>query len=441
MVAGRHATEDIAVTAHDTGSCASLLADAEGPVVAQVGSATVPALLAAARDRGRSLWLVPRDETSATLDALVARTQAATVIGEKAPEHRITGRALVAGRYLYAQSDHSAPVPRQETDEPGVGLVTSGSTGEPRGVWRSWSALLLEARTVAAELRVGEHGSSVICAAPLSHAYGLVLGLLAAEVTEARPVLLEQTMTGTRMLQLAERYRAGVLVAVPAQYARMRRRSATVVAPELLAVCVSAGSTLTPQVRDSFAVSFGRAITNHYGTTASGSIAVSPGAATQGCIGSPYRGVDIARDDDGQLLVRTPWSADPARAEPTGDIGSWDGQSWHVSGRTTDQININGRKTTRARIEAVIATSPQVTDVAVEVLVSSAQVPLIVAFVAAGNDEAVSGAAEVCRAQLPPFARPKRFVRVASIPRSERGKLLRHRLPPLPDSLQGAAPS
>lgn len=439
VVAGLGDADDVTVGPAEYDMARQLLASTAGPVVARVESALVPLLADAARSLDRTLWLVPHDETDETCLSVTTAVGARTLlVGAGGLDAPASGRtARLAGTSLRVTTHDCAPSPDAPTPPvagTGLGMITSGSTAEPRHVLRAWDRLEQEARTVAAALSFPGPGASVVCAAPLSHAYGFVVGCLGALVSESRLVVLPRTVTGNRVAALATRYRAEVFVAVPAQYARMRRAASEPLDGGLLRVCVSAGAPLPPAVQESFTASFGRRITNHYGTTTSGSIARTEGPEPPDCVGIPYPGVRMRTDPgSGEIVADAPWSAAGDGGEATGDLGHAEGERWFVDGRLADQVNIHGRKTTRTRIESVIASCPGVADTAVDVVRTSTGDGWVVAFVAAEDAAEAAGLAAsvsaACRNALPSFARPKRVVLVPSIPRTERGKLRRDRLP------------
>jgi acyl-CoA synthetase (AMP-forming)/AMP-acid ligase II len=85
---------------------------------------------------------------------------------------------------------------------PGLVLLTSGSTGVPRPVYRGTSSLIAAGSALAGALCVPED-AGVIAALPLDRAYGLNTGLMVATVLQ-RPVgLLERFVHGD-MLSLCQ---------------------------------------------------------------------------------------------------------------------------------------------------------------------------------------------------------------------------------------------
>jgi acyl-coenzyme A synthetase/AMP-(fatty) acid ligase len=338
-------------------------------------------------------------------------------------EDPVNGPELAGHRLRVDVHTEMAPV----IDGGGVGLITSGSTDEPRLVLRGWDLLLREANTVALALGLHVGGDALICAAPLSHAYGFVVGYLGAAVTGNRLILLRHTMTGTRVAATAAQFAAHGLIAVPAQYAWLRH-SSDPLKSDLLTTCVSAGAPLPPVIRESFEASFGRSIINHYGTSTSGSVARTGTDAPVDCVGTPYPGVRIRTDQDGQVVVSAPWSAAGPDGEPTGDLGSMEDGRLFLHGRLVDQVNVHGRKTSRSRIESVILSCPGVRDAAVDVHRTGAADDAIVAYVVGASEEVVAAVSATCQEGLPSFAWPKRIIRVAAIPRTERGKLRRDQL-------------
>jgi O-succinylbenzoic acid--CoA ligase len=97
--------------------------------------------------------------------------------------------------------------------------------------------------------------------------------------------------------------------------------------------------------------------------------------------------------------------------------------SLHVLGRLDAVINTGGEKVDPAAVEAAIRATALVRDVAVIGVPDAAWGEIVVAVIAGAADGVEKILAERLRAALPAPARPKRWVRVAALPRNGAGKL------------------
>ncbi|WP_131110691.1 class I adenylate-forming enzyme family protein [Sulfuricystis thermophila] len=153
--------------------------------------------------------------------------------------------------------------------------------------------------------------------------------------------------------------------------------------------------------------------------------------------GRPLPGVRVRLSEAGTLEVATP--ARMAGYLNEADVGEWiatrdlaridaDG---HVTilGRVDDVLNSAGVKVHPLEVEARLAACPGVRAAAVTGLSDPVWGDLIAAAFEGDADEAAVEA--WCRAQLPSTRRPRRFLRVARLPRLASGKLDRRALPSL----------
>jgi long-chain acyl-CoA synthetase len=115
---------------------------------------------------------------------------------------------------------------------------------------------------------------------------------------------------------------------------------------------------------------------------------------------------------DAQGFVRT---GDHARLDSEGFV-------W-IEGRSSDLINRGGNKVFPDQVEEVLRLVPGVVDVAVVGRSDErlGQVPVAVVV----GDASADSLERACRAELAPYKVPVAFERVAFLPRSEVGKILR----------------
>ncbi len=160
------------------------------------------------------------------------------------------------------ESDPPAPVAPGRTI-----ILTSGTTGSPRGVPRAQTGGVGPAVALLSVLPL-RTGETTVIAAPLFHAWGfghLALGLLLGST-----VVLRRRFDPVATLEAVARHRASVLVAVPVMLQRMldlpeaTRRSFDT---SSLRTVVVSGSSLPGGLAPRFMDAFGDVLYNLYGST------------------------------------------------------------------------------------------------------------------------------------------------------------------------------
>lgn len=258
------------------------------------------------------------------------------------PPARAAVLAAVRPTVIATTSDENRVDGGKVHDGDAVVVTTSGSTGEPKAVVLTHTAVRSSALAVHERLGV-EHGDTWFACLPPSHVGGL-------------SVVLRSIVTGTRLITAPsfseQAYRdaahdgANLVSLVATALAR--------VDPSLYRTIVLGGSR-PPTDRPSHVVTT-------YGMTETGSGVVYDGV--------PLRGVEVDIRD-GVIHLRCPMQLDrylnaPSPVDPdgwlrTGDIGHWlaDGRL-HVEGREGDLIISGGENVWPEAVEAVIRTMPGV---------------------------------------------------------------------------------
>ena len=115
----------------------------------------------------------------------------------------------------------------------------------------------------------------------------------------------------------------------------------------------------------------------------------------------------------------------------TGDRGRLDDDGFlHVDGRIKDTIVTGGENVAAAEVEEALIAHPAVSDAAVVGRPDPEWGEAVTAFVVVdGDDPGDSELATWCRERLAGYKVPRAIVRVAELPRTASGKLLKGRLP------------
>lgn len=321
----------------------------------------------------------------------------------------------------------------------GVALVvpTSGSSGEPKGVELSHSALEASARAYAARLGTSG-GERWLCCLPLSHIGGLGI-LVRSRLAGTAPVVLDRFDAEAVS---AERD-ATLISLVPTTLIRLLDAGADL--SRWSAVLIG-GAGLAPGQRQR-ALDSGVRLVQTYGMT----------ETCGGCNfdGLPLDGVDMKVLDE-QIFVRGPVLMDGYRLQPeltgralkdgwfaTADRGRIGPEGrLEVLGRVDDVIVTGGEKVDPEEVEAVLRTHPGIADAAVAGVPDPEWGQAVAALVVPAGNGPVPGPAEVrsfLAVSLAPFKAPKRVVAAERIPRTASGKVRRPAVRQLLEAPEGGA--
>ena len=318
--------------------------------------------------------------------------------------------------------------------------LTSGTTSAPRAIRFRAEHLLADAAHICAGmgLTADDVNFGVI---PFSHSYGMSNLLL--------PLLTH----GVRLVASADRMPRAVLDGLAATGATVfpgtpvffQKMAELEQLPPLsaLRLCISAGAPLPGAAAERFNAKFGRKIHVFYGASECGGISYDASDELRfedGFVGPPLPGVEIVQEGEGAgpVTVRSAAVGDgywPADADPAlgggafvpGDLVRRTARGLYLAGRTSDVINVAGRKLNPLEVEARIAACPGVAQVVVFGVPSALRGEEAVACVAGAGLEAAA-VQRFCHETLSPWQVPRAVWIVAEIPVNERGKISRRAL-------------
>jgi acyl-CoA synthetase (AMP-forming)/AMP-acid ligase II len=246
--------------------------------------------------------------------------------------------------------------------------LTSATTGKPRLVAFTASQLMADCDNIVQTmgLRADWPNLAVIS---LAHSYGfsnLILPLLLHGI----PLILVGSGLPEALRQAAESRDAVTLAAVPALWQTWHEAGAI---PRNVRLAISAGAPLPLTLEKAVLDARDLKLHNFYGSSECGGIAYDGSdevRADSSCVGTPLHNVKVQTADDGCVEIHsaavgeTYWpEAGPELASGvfrTSDVGQLKNGAVYLSGRSTDQINVAGRKVLPETIEAVLSAHPQV---------------------------------------------------------------------------------
>lgn len=231
-----------------------------------------------------------------------------------------------------------------------VTFYTSGSSGKPKAVTRSFEALLREAQVWEALFGERMGRAEVIGTVPHHFIYGAIFRIL-WPLWAGRPF---DAMPFADGHALSARFKQGgefVLVSSPSLLQRMPVEEIRTLAG--LREIFSSGSLLEAPVAQlwDFPVEV-------YGSTETGGIAWRR-QEVAGTPWTPLSGVKLSMKDDGTLLVRSPYVA--PGGEQTSDLVRFVGEGrFELLGRADRIAKVEGRRVSLAELEALAEAHPAV---------------------------------------------------------------------------------
>lgn len=333
--------------------------------------------------------------------------------------------------------DRRSPrAPRRADPEWGAVKLSSGTTGEPRGIAVASAALAADEAQLAATMGLSADDRA-LAAIPLAHSYGFSSLALPA-LTRGTPLVFPADRAPLAPLAAAEAHGATFFPTVPAWLGAYVRLNAPPPLAASVRLVISAGAPLPAEVAAAFRARTGRPVHVFYGASESGGITFDRAgdAAERGTVGRAVDGVDLAVDpSSGRLRVRSAAVAagylpdDAAELEDgaflTGDLAELVGGEVRLRGRADDWVLVRGKNVNPREVETTLREIPGVVDAAV----FGADGPdgprsVLRAIVAAPTgDLDYARVLSHCRARLAEYKVPRSVVLVAELPRTDRGKI------------------
>jgi len=419
-------------------------------LLARNGRGFVEGLVAISKCGGDVL-LLNTGSAAAQVAGVLEREQAAALLfdADLAPlvEDVAVGLRLTTEELDHVARNGERAAPPRSGRLTRIVILTSGTTGAPRGAARSTgTADDVVAFLSAIPLRARE---TTVIAAPTFHAWGL--GHLTLAVLLGSTVVLQRKFDPLAVLRAVEEHRATALVVVPVMLDKILAvPGADSVDLSSLRIIASSGSALPGRLASKVLDRFGPVLYNLYGSTEAAYAAVATPedlAADPHTAGRPPHGVTLrVVDADGaEVPVGTPGrifvgsglsfagytdGSDKERLDglvATGDLGVVDEEGrLTVLGRDDDMVVIGGENVYPNQVEDVLLTHPGV----VEAAVTAAEDPsygvrLVAHVVGTAAAEELQG---LVRDRLARFAVPREVRYLDALPRNSTGKVLKREL-------------
>ncbi len=347
--------------------------------------------------------------------------------------------------------DHTGKTPVRAKEKSRVILLTSGTTGSPKGAKHSGGGPeVLKSILDRTPWRTEE---TVVIVAPMFHAWGF--SQLAFAASMSCTIVTRRKFDPEATLALVDTHRAAGLCVVPVMFDRIVELPDEIrnrYSGRTLRFAAASGSRMRPDVVTKFMDQFGDVIYNNYNATEAGMIATATPAdlrAAPDTAGKPAEGTDIRILDPqlqelptgevGTIYVRNSTQFDGYTSGSTkdfhdgymnsGDIGYLDGAGrLFVVGRDDEMIVSGGENVYPIEVEKTLVAHPDVVEAAVIGVDDEQFGQRLAAFVVLSGDLTPDDLKQHVRENLANYKVPREITVLDELPRNSTGKIVRREL-------------
>jgi acyl-CoA synthetase (AMP-forming)/AMP-acid ligase II len=389
------------------------------------------------------------EEFTPTVDrALADKPDASRIVAWTDDQHDLTVEKLIA--------DHAGQQPRRSGRKGRMILLTSGTTGTPKGANQTGGNAGIGTLKAILDRTPWRAEENIVIVAPMFHAWGFSQLIFAASM--ACTVITRRKFDPEATLDLIDRHQATGLAVVPVMFDRIMELPAEVrrrYSGRSLRFAAASGSRMRPDVVIAFMDAFGDVIYNNYNATEAGMIATAtpqdlraaPDTAGRPAGGTEIRILDpefneLPTGEVGSIYVRNNTQFDGYTSGSTkdfhagfmssGDVGYLDGAGrLFVVGRDDEMIVSGGENVYPIEVEKTLAAHPDVAEASVIGVDDEQYGQRLAAFVVLEPGATVDAAAapeqlkQHVRANLANYKIPREITVLDELPRSSTGKILR----------------
>jgi fatty-acyl-CoA synthase len=398
-----------------------------------------------ARERPRVL-IYDEEFIPLCASAAVGRNSVIAWHDSESPEYPTLDALIAAGTRENLRPPH---------DRGRVVILTSGTTGAPRGASRHQPRSLDPAAALFSRIPLRARETTVI-AAPLFHSWGYAHFTLGLALSST--LVLHRRFDPEQALASVARYQASVLVVVPLMLQRLLELGPETIArydTSSLRVIAASGSALPGELALRVMDTFGDVLYNLYGSTeVAWATIASPEElrSAPGTAGTPPRGTQVrlfdadgserrAPGETGRIFVTNEmvmdgYTSGDGKTElqgliATGDVGYLDDHGrLFISGRDDDMIVSGGENVFPSEVEDLLAEHDAIEDVAVIGVADEEFGERLRAFIVLKEGSELDGETvkDYVRANLARFKVPRDVVFIDELPRTATGKVLKREL-------------
>jgi long-chain acyl-CoA synthetase len=329
---------------------------------------------------------------------------------------------------------------------------TGGTTGKPKGVNLTHRSISINVSQREA-LLPSRSGERILCMMPISHAYGMAMGLFLAACCGGTLVILPRYMPQD-VLEIVQRERISVFPGSPTVFVGLMAQPGFLRTDwRTVRICYSGAAPLSAQTMSRWRDAVGAPVYEGYGQTEAGPVLsfnpvgglVKPGSVgipvplTEIQIVDPETGLRVlVQGERGEIRARGPQIMQGYRNLPaetaetlregwlyTGDIGELDPDGYlYIRDRKKDMVIAGGYNVYPREVEEVLLLHPDVIDAAAVGAADAYRGEVVIAYVVLrpGAHASVDELLAHCRDNLAKYKAPARLELLDALPKTSVNK-------------------
>ena len=312
---------------------------------------------------------------------------------------------------------------KRACDDEWIYLFTGGSTGQPKTWTKTPRNLLAEVQFLVQTFKISAE-DTILATVPPNHIYGLLYSVLGPMLTGAQ-VCPDSPSFPNEIIKRMVHSNATVLVSIPAHYRALKNHAAQ---GHRLRVALSSAGALAPEDDQAFFDSMTVSITEVYGSTETGGIALRRRTAGQPDL-TPFSCVQWQIQDE-SLQVRSDFLSPELATTPEGFFQTADrvqsdgSQGFRLLGRSDGIVKVAGKRVDLANVQQTLQGVVGVEDAYVFAKKTAQGRENVILAVVAGAVALEDLRAELHK-RLEPYSQPRAIKIVSHIPVSSVGKYTR----------------
>jgi len=395
---------------------------------------------------GRDFLLVNSKFSIGEIDTLLIQTAAKLVITDNQELIGLEKRGI---KVLYLSEIYMLENKEKHEEEIQLSgqvlMCTTGTTGTPKIVARTWDAIFHEVDAVVNRLKYTQN-DHIFCLAQWTHSLGFIVNFLSGVRVGARLIAMPELSTPASWVHTIEKEKSTVVIGVPTFYSflvQVLKKKGN------LRMGVSAGAALPKDIYQEFCKKTGVPLLQFYGCTEAGAITMqSPENETPyPALGKPLDDMQICIVDEnnrpvkqgeiGFIRIKSPGLAHAILQDGayismeeeylTGDQGMLTEEgSLIVVGRNQNRIKVNGLGLHLGEVEKVLQLHSEIVEALVKTEYDARRGNVLVAYIRA-RDKRLNEIEirNFCTEHLASYKIPHRFEFVDDFKRDAKGQIAR----------------
>ncbi|WP_175640372.1 AMP-binding protein [Metabacillus schmidteae] len=302
----------------------------------------------------------------------------------------------------------------------GLIQMSSGTTGTPKMIERTWSSIEEELESYVYALPI-EQGTPSIIACPITHSYGLISGVLACLKRGEEPIIITN-MNPKFVMKKLQQHPKHILYAAPPLLHTLSRLMGS---GEQMDCVMTSGTVMPTNWLDSIrAVS--HKVFQQYGCSEAGCVTIHSHVKNPAEMGSPLPHVRVEageEDNPGEVVIHT-----FEKSIYTSDLGYIKEGILVFLSRIDDTINVAGINVYPQEVENVLLNVPRIKEAAVYKVKNKLSGERVYAQYVSDERIDESELRDWCSRFLAPHQLPIEFKFVREIVKLQNGKISRKQL-------------